>query len=131
MASSSGALASVKCLIDLGAYVLRRDDNHNNVIHLAALRFHTNVLEFFIQWNHPDVPVWKILVGRYQDKCKRIRVSKIYLFTLQNIFYLHVLVTKSFSSHSLIEIGKNMFTARITNLQACYEMKILGNKIVL
>ena len=34
-----------------------------NVIHLAAMRFHTNILEFFIQWNHPDVHVWKILVG--------------------------------------------------------------------
>ena len=65
LAASSGALAAVKCLIDLGAYVLRKDDSHNNVIHLAALRSHTNVLEFFIQWNHPDVPVWKVLVGMY------------------------------------------------------------------
>ncbi len=68
LASSSGALAAVKCLIDLGAYVLRKDDNGNNVIHLAALRFHTNVLEFFIQWAHPDVPVWRLLVGKNRVK---------------------------------------------------------------
>ncbi len=68
LASSSGALAAVKCLIDLGAYVLRKDDNGNNVIHLAALRFHTNVLEFFIQWAHPDVPVWRLLVGKNSVK---------------------------------------------------------------
>lgn len=27
------------------------------------MRFHTNVLEFFIDWDHPDVPVWEIIVN--------------------------------------------------------------------
>lgn len=65
LAASSGGLAAVKCLIDLGAYVLRTDEKSNNVIHLAALRFHTNILEFFIEWNHTDVPVWQLLVGEH------------------------------------------------------------------
>lgn len=64
LAASSGALASVKCLINLGAYILRKDEEGNNIVHLAALRFHTNILEFFIQWNHPDINVWLLLVGR-------------------------------------------------------------------
>ena len=64
LAASSGALAAVKCLIDLGGYILRIDAQGNNVIHLAALRFHINILEFFILWDHRDVPVWVILVGK-------------------------------------------------------------------
>ncbi len=49
--------------MELGAQVAKKDESGNNVIHLAALRFHTNVIEFFIKLNHRDVPVWKILVG--------------------------------------------------------------------
>lgn len=63
LAASSGALSAVKCLIELGAGITRKDDGGNNMVHLAALRFHTNVLEYFIKWNHPDVHVWKLLVG--------------------------------------------------------------------
>ncbi|CAD5114678.1 DgyrCDS3724 [Dimorphilus gyrociliatus] len=59
----SGALEALKCLLDLGAYVQRKDDMNNNVIEVAAMRFHTNVLEFFIDWDHPEVPVWEIIVG--------------------------------------------------------------------
>jgi ankyrin repeat protein len=64
LAASAGALAAMKCLIDLGAYILRKDAESNNVIHLSAMRFHTNILEFFIRWNHPDVQVWETLVGK-------------------------------------------------------------------
>ncbi|XP_033103193.1 ankyrin and armadillo repeat-containing protein-like isoform X2 [Anneissia japonica] len=63
LAASSGALESVKILIQLGANIKRRDTEGNNMVQLAALRFHTNVLEHFINWNHPDAPVWKTLVG--------------------------------------------------------------------
>ena len=63
LAASSGALTAMCCLINMGAYLLRKDEEGNNLIHLAALRFHTNILRFFIQWNHPQVPVWTLLVG--------------------------------------------------------------------
>ncbi|XP_070566344.1 ankyrin and armadillo repeat-containing protein-like isoform X3 [Ptychodera flava] len=62
LAASSGALDSVKTLIDLGANIKKRDLEGNNMIHLAAMRFHTNVLEYYIEWNHKDVPVWNTLV---------------------------------------------------------------------
>ncbi|XP_063964781.1 ankyrin and armadillo repeat-containing protein-like isoform X3 [Lytechinus pictus] len=62
LAASSGALESVKILIELGAKILKTDMEKNNMVHLAALRFHTYVLEFFIEWNHKDAPVWKTLV---------------------------------------------------------------------
>ena len=64
LAASSGALCAVMCLIELGALILKKDDSGNNIIHLAAMHFHTNVLEYFIQWDNPDVPVWSILVGK-------------------------------------------------------------------
>ncbi|XP_071948397.1 ankyrin and armadillo repeat-containing protein-like [Antedon mediterranea] len=63
LAASSGALESVKILIGLGANIKRRDTEGNNMVQLAALRFHTNVLEYFIDWDHQDAPVWKTLVG--------------------------------------------------------------------
>lgn len=62
LAANSGALAAVKCLIALGANIRRINENGNNIIHLAALRFHTNILEHFIQWNNPAVQVWSILI---------------------------------------------------------------------
>ena len=64
LAASSGALESVKILIDLGANIRKTDTEKNTMIHLAALRFHTNVLEYFIEWNHRDVPVWQTLIGK-------------------------------------------------------------------
>ena len=64
LAASSGGLSAVKCLIDLGADITKVDGDGNNMVTLAALRFHTNILEFLIEWNHPDVPVWKLLVGQ-------------------------------------------------------------------
>ena len=64
LAASSGALSTLQCLIELGADVLRSDQLGNNVIHLAALRCHANVLEFFSAWQQPQVDVWLLLVGR-------------------------------------------------------------------
>ena len=64
LAASSGALSTLQCLIELGADVLRSDQLGNNVIHLAALRCHANVVEFFSAWQQPQVDVWLLLVGR-------------------------------------------------------------------
>lgn len=64
LAANSGGISAVKCLIGLGADIKRVDAAGNNMVTLAALRFHTNVLEYLIEWNHPSVPVWKILVGK-------------------------------------------------------------------
>ena len=47
-----------------GTEIKKVDMEKNNMIHLAALRFHTNVLEYFIGWDNPDVPVWQTLVGK-------------------------------------------------------------------
>ncbi|KAK7484931.1 hypothetical protein BaRGS_00023851, partial [Batillaria attramentaria] len=67
LAASSGGLAAVKELIHLGADIRRVDGQGNNMVMLAAIRFHTNVLEFLIEWNNPNVQVWKVLVDMLKD----------------------------------------------------------------
>lgn len=63
LAASSGGLSVLKGLIELGADYRRLDGENNGIVSLAAMRFHTNVLEYLIEWNNPDVHVWEILVG--------------------------------------------------------------------
>ncbi|XP_052802485.1 ankyrin and armadillo repeat-containing protein-like isoform X4 [Mya arenaria] len=63
LSASSGGLSVLKGLISLGADYKRVDGEGNGIVSLAAMRFHTNVLEYLIEWNSPDVHVWEILVG--------------------------------------------------------------------
>ena len=62
LAASSGALDAVKCLLDLGANTQGVDSDGNNMVHIATLRLHTNVLEFFIVKDNLGISVWEILV---------------------------------------------------------------------
>lgn len=55
----------MKCLIKLGADISRLDGEGNGMVNLAAMRFHTNVLEYLIEWGHEKAPVWKILVSKW------------------------------------------------------------------
>ena len=72
LAASSGALDAVKCLIELGSQYTSVDKEGNGAVHLAALHFHTNTLEYFISWNNSEVPVWDLLVGMLKsDDTKR------------------------------------------------------------
>ncbi|XP_077978159.1 ankyrin and armadillo repeat-containing protein-like [Glandiceps talaboti] len=98
LAASSGALDSVKTLIELGAIIKKRDLQGNNMIHLAALRFHTNVLEYFIEWGHSDVPVWSTLVEMMvSDDIKKIDSS---------VRSLEILSTsKNEHWHSILDAG--------------------------
>ena len=72
LAASSGALDAVKCLIAQGAQYTSTDKEGNGAVHLAALHFHTNTLEYLISWDNNDVPVWDLLVGMLRsDDTKR------------------------------------------------------------
>lgn len=64
LAATSGALDAVKCLVALDANVAYKDQMGNTVIHLAAANLHTNIIEYFIRLNNPQVPTWRILVGK-------------------------------------------------------------------
>ena len=74
LAASSGGLSAVRCLISLGADIKRQDSQGNNMVTLSALRFHTNVLEYLIEWNNPSVPVWKVLVGKCRVSSQLVHV---------------------------------------------------------
>lgn len=72
LAASSGALDAVKYLIEQGVQYTSTDKEGNGAVHLAALHFHTNTLEYFISWDNDDVPVWDLLVGMLKsDDIKR------------------------------------------------------------
>lgn len=89
LAASSGALDSVKCLIELGVQYTSTDKEGNGAIHLAVLHFHTNTLECFISWNNDEVPVWDLLVGMLKsDDVKRkhsaIKCLEVLSLALEN-----------------------------------------------
>ncbi|XP_007425384.1 ankyrin and armadillo repeat-containing protein [Python bivittatus] len=63
LAAVSGALDTIEYLFSLKANWLKKDGEGNNIIHLAVLNFHTEVLKHLIELNNPDLPVWETLVG--------------------------------------------------------------------
>ena len=66
LAATSGALDTIQYLLSLGANWRKTDIKGNNIIHLAVLTFHTEVLKHVIALNIPELPVWKTLVGEYR-----------------------------------------------------------------
>ncbi|KAL3832524.1 hypothetical protein ACJMK2_024159, partial [Sinanodonta woodiana] len=77
LAASSGGLAALKCLIKLDADITKTDNEGNGMVQLAGLRFHTNVLEYLIEWDHPKVPVWKVLVNMLNDADMKKKDSSV------------------------------------------------------
>ena len=77
LAASSGALDAVKSLIDMGAQYTVVDAEGNGAVHLASLHFHTNTLEYFIEWNNLDVPVWDLLEGMLRSEDLKRRHSAV------------------------------------------------------
>ncbi|XP_073162244.1 ankyrin and armadillo repeat-containing protein isoform X3 [Lepidochelys kempii] len=63
LAATSGALDTLQYLFSLGASWKKTDSEGNNIIHLAVLYFHTEILKHLIQLDNPDLPVWNTLVG--------------------------------------------------------------------
>ncbi|KGL82784.1 Ankyrin and armadillo repeat-containing protein, partial [Tinamus guttatus] len=59
----SGALDTLQYLFSLGANYKKTDSKGNNVIHLAVLYFHTEILKHLLEVNNPDLPVWSTIVG--------------------------------------------------------------------
>lgn len=62
LAASSGGLDAVQTLLELGASTVAADSEGNNVVHIATMHLHTNVLEFFIDKEDLEMSVWRILV---------------------------------------------------------------------
>ena len=61
LAGQNGGLDTVKCLMKLGASMAVTDSSGKNIVHIAALRNHTNILKFLADLESPGVSVWEVL----------------------------------------------------------------------
>ncbi|XP_043550399.1 ankyrin and armadillo repeat-containing protein [Chiloscyllium plagiosum] len=68
LASMAGAFDSLQYLLSLGANLTTLDSENNNVIHLAALYSHTEILKYIIEQNIPELPVWELLTEMMKSK---------------------------------------------------------------
>ncbi|KAM9305578.1 ankyrin and armadillo repeat-containing protein [Gastrophryne carolinensis] len=62
LTSMSGALDALQYLFLLGANWKNVDSMGNNIIHLAVLYFHTDILKYIIELHVPELNVWQHLV---------------------------------------------------------------------
>ncbi|CAF0881764.1 unnamed protein product [Rotaria sordida] len=84
LATTSGALDAVQCLVSLDANIAYKDELGYTVIHLAASNLHTNIIEYFIRLNNRLVPTWTILVDliNHPDlSMKRATVQCLHVMT--------------------------------------------------
>lgn len=63
LTAMSGSLEALDYLLSNGACWRTPDSEGNNVVQLAALYFHTDLLRRLIQLNPDGLPVWRILTG--------------------------------------------------------------------
>uniref|UniRef100_A0A8C8RZJ2 Ankyrin and armadillo repeat containing n=1 Tax=Pelusios castaneus TaxID=367368 RepID=A0A8C8RZJ2_9SAUR len=90
LAATSGALETLQYLFFLGANWKKTDSEGNNIIHLAVLYFHTEVLKHLIHLDNPDLPVWNTLVEmlQYEDSIQtKMAVKSLEVLCLAKDFY--------------------------------------------
>ncbi|XP_067892381.1 ankyrin and armadillo repeat-containing protein [Heterodontus francisci] len=63
LAAMAGAFDAFQYLLSLGANLTKIDSERNNIVHLAALYSHTEILKYIIKQNIPELQVWKLLKG--------------------------------------------------------------------
>lgn len=82
VAGSAGSLEAVKCLIHFGANIAFHDENGYNIIHIAAHRNRTNIIDFFIENEYPQLPTWKLLINmlasdKVQDRLASVKCLQL------------------------------------------------------
>ncbi|KYO33714.1 ankyrin and armadillo repeat-containing protein isoform B [Alligator mississippiensis] len=90
LAASAGALDTLQYLFSLGANWKKTDSEGNNIINLAVLYFHTEILKHLIELNNPDLPVWITLVEMLQcedSTRKEMAVRSLEVLCLAKDFY--------------------------------------------
>ncbi|OCT63921.1 ankyrin and armadillo repeat-containing protein [Xenopus laevis] len=63
LTATAGELDALHYLLSVGANWKQEDSLGNNIINLAALYFHTNILKYIIDLNIPEMHVWQQLAG--------------------------------------------------------------------
>ncbi|XP_073710736.1 ankyrin and armadillo repeat-containing protein [Misgurnus anguillicaudatus] len=71
LSATSGSVEALSFLLSIEANWRDEDSRGNNIVHLAALYFHTDVLRLLIQLNLDGLRVWKILVEMIQSEDSR------------------------------------------------------------
>uniref|UniRef100_A0A7M4FYS3 Ankyrin and armadillo repeat containing n=1 Tax=Crocodylus porosus TaxID=8502 RepID=A0A7M4FYS3_CROPO len=90
LAASAGALDTLQYLFSLGANWKKTDSEGNNIINLAVLYFHTEILKHLIELNNPDLPVWITLVEMLQcedSTRKEMAVRSLEVLCLAKDYY--------------------------------------------
>ncbi|XP_065103751.2 ankyrin and armadillo repeat-containing protein-like [Paramisgurnus dabryanus] len=68
LSATSGSVETLNFLLSIKANWRDEDSRGNNIVHLAVLYFHTDVLRLLIQLNLDGLHVWKILVEMIQGE---------------------------------------------------------------
>lgn len=68
LSATSGSVETLSFLLSIKANWRDEDSRGNNIVHLAVLYFHTDVLRLLIQLNLDGLHVWKILVEMIQGE---------------------------------------------------------------
>ncbi|XP_031749764.1 ankyrin and armadillo repeat-containing protein isoform X2 [Xenopus tropicalis] len=63
LTAAAGELDALHYLLSVGANWKQKDSLGNNIIDLAVLYFHTNILKYIIDLNIPELHVWQQLAG--------------------------------------------------------------------
>ncbi|KAL2081373.1 hypothetical protein ACEWY4_023226 [Coilia grayii] len=71
LSATSGAAEALKYLLSIGADWRQTDSKGNNIVQLAALYFHIDVLLLLVELNLEGLPVWKTLVVMLQSEDHR------------------------------------------------------------
>lgn len=62
LAVESGKLDTVQCIVELGGYVAYYNHDNLGVVEIAALKEFYHIVEYFIELNHEELPVWQKLL---------------------------------------------------------------------
>ena len=62
IAVTGRTLESIKCLLNLGAKINAINSQNHGAVEICALKQYVDLLEFFIQLNDDNLPVWKNLL---------------------------------------------------------------------
>ena len=99
LAACSGALKSTKLLINNGATVTAKNSKSDNVVHLAALNTHNNIIKFYVEQNFPELPVWDLLVAMlHEEDNERIAAalkSLEFLSTAEDFYWKSILKSQA------------------------------------
>nr|XP_056717208.1 ankyrin and armadillo repeat-containing protein [Euleptes europaea] len=124
LAATSGALDTIQYLFSLGVNWLKKDSEGNNLIHLAVLNFHTEVLKHLIELNIADLPVWTTLVGMLA--CDDYRRRKMAVQCLEVLCLAKDHYWKFILEAGTIPSLINLLKTQVVKLE-CITMGVLSN----